>query len=212
MNPEYSLKCCFCFAQLTQSCSCHLTYSDSLVSGSLTAGQTHHYLRNHLALFLLSSLTDRTPAKCRYSAFSLAKVCASRVWGCREGTQQVEPPQPKDRTFFVARSWLLNADGTFEQRKIYMRGIWGEVPDARINEKCSDFMWDIHPMGILPCGAWLPVINWYPRGLECTLLHKPHTQKDPVLRAMLSVGIFKFSVVFEPWTLQSMCQILVTWF
>ena len=139
MNPEHSLKCCFCFAQLTQSCSCHLTYSDSLVSGSLTAGQTHHYLRNHLALFLLSSLTDRTPAKCRYSAFSLAKVCASRVWGRREGTQQVEPPQPKDRTFFVARSWLLNADGILEQRKIYMRGIWGEVPDARINEKCSDF-------------------------------------------------------------------------
>lgn len=77
-----------------QSCSCPLTYNDSLVSGSLTTAQTHHYLRNHLTLFLLSSLTDRTPAKCRYSSFMFAKACASWVWGHREGKQQVKPPQP----------------------------------------------------------------------------------------------------------------------
>ena len=39
-------------------------------------------------------------------------------------------------------------------------------------------------MGILPCEAWLPLINWYPRALNYILLHKPHTSKDPVPRAM----------------------------
>lgn len=72
----------------------------------------------------------------------------------------------------------------FAQRNIHTRGIWGEVPDSRIHQNCSDFMWDIHSMGILPCEAWLPLINWYPRALNYILLHKPHTSKDPVPKAM----------------------------
>lgn len=105
------------------------------------------------------------------------------------------------QNFLCGRSWLLNADDIFKQRTIYMRGIWGEVPDSRINEKCSDFMWDIHPMGILPCEAWLPVINWYPGALECTLLHKPHTQKDPVLRVRLCC--WDLQILNSLWTMDS---------
>ena len=135
-----------------QSSSCPSTHSD-YGSGSLTLGQAHQHFRNPWAPFLINSPTDRVPVTRRLSAFMSTWARASRrVWGL--GEQQAEPPQAYDPAFFEERSWLpTTTNDVLAQRSADVGGMSGQMADPGVKEKCSDFTWDIHCMGVLPCEA-----------------------------------------------------------
>ena len=148
-----------------QSSSHPSTHSDS-GSGSLILGQAHWHLRNPRALFLTNSPTDRVPVECRLSASMSTWARGPCVW--EVGEPQAEPPQACDPAFFEERSWLPSTtDDMLAQRSTDMGGMSEEMADPGVKEKSSDFTWDIHCMGVLPCEAWQTFSNRYPRALDC---------------------------------------------
>ena len=65
-----------------------------------TSSQAHQHLRNLFGLFLINSLTNGPPVKCRYSSFMFTAARDSHA----VGREQAQAPPPSDPPFWVERS------------------------------------------------------------------------------------------------------------